>query len=227
MNYREIYLKIIISTQKQNRKKVRGKNQYYYEKHHILPKSLFPLWKDRKSNLVILTAREHFFCHQLLCKIYPSRSMYNALWRLSTDGRRKITSKEYERIKIKRSELLSQKRGYKRPPFSEQWKQNIKLGRQKQIITDEHKQKISDWATKCKWYNNGIKETFCEIMPKGYKVGRLPGLNNTKKVFCVELNKSFNSLKEASLVTGANYTKICEVCRGSRKQSGGYTWKYI
>ena len=42
----------------ENRKK--GHN-IYYESHHILPKSLFPLWKTKKSTLVLLTAREHFF----------------------------------------------------------------------------------------------------------------------------------------------------------------------
>jgi hypothetical protein len=41
----------------------------YTEKHHILPKSLYPEYSKNKDNLVKLTAREHFICHWLLTKI--------------------------------------------------------------------------------------------------------------------------------------------------------------
>jgi hypothetical protein len=39
----------------------------YYEKHHIIPKSLGG--SNKKPNLVLLTAREHFLCHWLLTKM--------------------------------------------------------------------------------------------------------------------------------------------------------------
>ena len=39
----------------------------YAEKHHIVPKTLGG--KNNKSNIVILTAREHFICHLLLTKM--------------------------------------------------------------------------------------------------------------------------------------------------------------
>lgn len=39
----------------------------YVEKHHIVPRSLGG--DDSKSNLVFLTAREHFICHLLLIKM--------------------------------------------------------------------------------------------------------------------------------------------------------------
>lgn len=42
----------------------------YVERHHIRPKSLFPDLKDDPSNIVILTAREHFIAHLLLAKIH-------------------------------------------------------------------------------------------------------------------------------------------------------------
>jgi hypothetical protein len=38
----------------------------YYEKHHIIPKCLGG--KNNISNITILTAREHFIAHRLLCK---------------------------------------------------------------------------------------------------------------------------------------------------------------
>lgn len=37
----------------------------------------------------------------------------------------------------------------------------------------------------------------------------------------------FNSIKEASASTGASLTHIGSVCRGKRKQCGGYGWKFV
>lgn len=100
MNYKHIYMKIITKALKEQKLGVRLKGKdVYYEKHHILPKSLFPLWKDKSSNQVLLTAREHYFCHQLLTKIYPTKSMIFALWRLSHSDKHKVSSREYERLR--------------------------------------------------------------------------------------------------------------------------------
>jgi hypothetical protein len=108
MNYRHIYCKIISYAKSQNRTR---KNGDYYECHHILPKSLFPLWKNRKSNKVLLTAREHFFVHQLLTKIYPGSEMTFAIHAFVSrpNADYKITSREYERIKKSFSKLQSER----------------------------------------------------------------------------------------------------------------------
>ena len=56
----------------------------YTEKHHIIPKSLGGA--DHPTNLVSLTAREHFICHRLLVKMTTGtdkRKMSRALWALS------------------------------------------------------------------------------------------------------------------------------------------------
>ncbi len=44
----------------------------YTEKHHIIPRSL--RGTNTKENLVILSAREHFICHLLLCKMVEKDS---------------------------------------------------------------------------------------------------------------------------------------------------------
>lgn len=49
----------------------------YKEKHHIIPKSLGG--SDDKSNLVTLTAREHFICHYLLTKMTTGSSYHKML----------------------------------------------------------------------------------------------------------------------------------------------------
>lgn len=126
MNYRHIYCKIISYTKSQNRFKGDGN---YYERHHILPKSLFHLWAKRKSNIVLLTAREHFFCHQLLSKIYPGKEMAFALHLLLTtnNGKQVISSREYEKIE----KLNSIYRKQMKPNLGRHW-------------TDEQRHNISE-----------------------------------------------------------------------------------
>lgn len=67
MNYEKNYEDYVRWAQAQNRAKYRGT---YYEEHHVKPRSLGG--KDVKSNLVLLTPREHFLAHYLLCKVYPT-----------------------------------------------------------------------------------------------------------------------------------------------------------
>ena len=52
----------------------------YYEKHHIIPKSMGG--SNKKTNLVKLTAREHFVCHLLLTKMTNDHRMSLALLRM-------------------------------------------------------------------------------------------------------------------------------------------------
>lgn len=120
MNYRHIYMAIISHAQSEQSLGLRPKSKsekrtskfkdLYFEFHHVLPRSLFPKWEHRQSNVVALTAREHFFCHQLLHKIYPGYQMAVALWQLSNDKKHKLTSKEYARIK----EIFSKEQAAKR-----------------------------------------------------------------------------------------------------------------
>lgn len=46
----------------------------YYEKHHIIPKSVGG--NDNPDNICILLPREHFVCHWLLTKMVSGKSKY-------------------------------------------------------------------------------------------------------------------------------------------------------
>ncbi len=156
MNYRKIYMQIICKAKnemllglrpvKSNQRK-NFPNQYF-EFHHILPKSLFPNWTKRESNIVPLTAREHFFCHQLLWKIYKNHSMICALWHLinrinyKENTRIEITSREYERIKIEFSKTHSK----------------------------QQKENSSNFGKH--WYTNGIENIKAKDCPEGFQPGR-------------------------------------------------------
>jgi hypothetical protein len=111
MNYQRIYASIVLRAQSEDAERRLNKkiNGAYYEVHHIIPKSLGGT--DKKSNLAVLTAKEHFICHWLLIKIYPDGSdpqskMLIAFWRMrsssgSQRGNRYINARAYELLRIK------------------------------------------------------------------------------------------------------------------------------
>lgn len=59
--YTTWYYNIINNAKSQQRIKTK---ENYYEQHHIIPKCLNG--SNKKNNLVLLTAREHYLCHLLL-----------------------------------------------------------------------------------------------------------------------------------------------------------------
>lgn len=71
MNYKKVHDQIIERAISENRKKrkIVDVNFVYYESHHIIPKCIGG--SDDKSNLVLLTAREHFLIHWLLYQLHP------------------------------------------------------------------------------------------------------------------------------------------------------------
>jgi hypothetical protein len=100
MNYQRIYNQIIEKARSENR--VRN-SEIYYEMHHIVPRFLKGC--DEQTNLVLLTAREHYICHWLLARLYSNnkKAIY-AFWMMSTGGskvqlRYKPSSRVYEEAK--------------------------------------------------------------------------------------------------------------------------------
>lgn len=130
MNYKKLYDDIIQHALSLNR--IKGKT--YYENHHIIPKSLGG--SDQHSNLVLLTAKEHFICHHLLTKIYPnSDALRFAFWSMCNQNRiTKITSRVYENAK-KNFSLVNSKR-HKGKKISEHI---VEMHRQRMITNNIHK----------------------------------------------------------------------------------------
>lgn len=109
MDYNLVYQNIILNAKMQGRNK--GLN-LYLELHHIQPVCLGGT--NDSKNLVLLTAKEHYICHHLLCKIYPKE---NSLWfafmnmsrSSSNQERYLIPSRVYNIIKEKISDIKSEK----------------------------------------------------------------------------------------------------------------------
>ena len=87
MNCRNIYNNLIAKAQHRNF--VEG----YFECHHIIPKSLGG--SNDQSNLVNLTAREHFIAHFLLAKIHGG-NQWTAIKRFRHGKRSYCNSRLYE-----------------------------------------------------------------------------------------------------------------------------------
>lgn len=69
-------------------------------------------------------------------------------------------------------------------------------------------------------------DSHCKRVGEAQKGKLINRKDLSKKVLCVETGEIFESAREAQRKTGANYSKISEVCNGSRKTAGGYHWKF-
>lgn len=136
MNYLNIYKNIIKKAKNENRikRKRTDSNFIYYENHHIIPKSLCKnkLWVDFNTNKVLLTSKEHFICHLLLTKIYPSAETLWAFRRMMD------TPKNGERIYSKMFDLYRGKYRHKKETL-----QHLSIINQGKHLSEEHKKKIS------------------------------------------------------------------------------------
>lgn len=119
MNYLNIYNSIV-----NNKSQRTG----YTENHHIIPKSLGGT--DDKENIIALSAREHFICHYLLCKIYEkgSAEYQKMLFAFNTMNRshkhnRYINSRLFEALRKEFRDSISEFNSGK--PFSDEHREKI------------------------------------------------------------------------------------------------------
>lgn len=117
--YSRWYFFIVQRAKSQERKKTKTN---YFEKHHIVPKSLGG--KNDSVNLVLLSSKEHLICHLLLCHMCEESKdkwkMICSYHYLSDNG--KIKGKKYESLK----KFLSKNHPGKGKPKSNEHKQKIR-----------------------------------------------------------------------------------------------------
>lgn len=75
------------------------------------------------------------------------------------------------------------------------------------------------------YLNNGNDLGWCSYNGKIEKINRNIE-KNSKKVICLETSQIFDSIKIASIELGLNKSCIGAVCRGDRKHTGGYHFKF-
>jgi len=134
MKYKIWHDGIIAKARAETRKK--GGNTYY-ENHHIIPRSLGG--SNRRDNLVLLTAREHFVIHWLLTKIYDGdarKKMKYAMWafvRKTQRQGRNLTSRQFETARRMGVEAQIGRK------FSGEHRQKLSDAHKGVTLSDEHR----------------------------------------------------------------------------------------
>lgn len=134
---RKEYISLIFNAKKLEKERINDINGFY-EKHHIFPKSIFPKYEFNSHNLVLLTYKEHFVAHKLLCEILPCYKMKMAFGFMCTGKNRNVeilTAEDYEKSKL---------------AYKEAWS----------LISDEEKKKsfTKKYNTMIERYGKGFKE---------------------------------------------------------------------
>ena len=185
MNYQRIYDQII---ERARTRQLEG----YVEKHHIVPRCLGGT--NNTENIVQLTAREHFICHQLLCEIYPDNDKLKYALYLMNIGKQKhknadyrISSRTYERLKLEHSLFLI---GKKHKNKTKQKKsKSMKLVWANK--TDKEKKQYGEkvWETRIKNKTNVVTKEQAENISKALLGRKMPW--RTKQVSQYDLNNNW------------------------------------
>lgn len=180
------------------------------DRHHILPKSMFPGFKNDKWNVVKLSARQHFIAHWFLWKAFRNKQMTYAFSKMLTGNSRQKpytlkSSRIYESLRADKA--LHQSKFMK-----ELWKD--------EVYRQNHSNKISDkWAdenyrktqTHCinQYWN---KESSIEKKSKQMKDFWSNEQNRKKRGKTYIITKT-----TGDMVVVENLTLFCEQCGYSRK----------
>ena len=163
MNYKQIYNQLISKRQQET-----PPENCYTETHHIKPKCLGGT--NETTNLVKLTAREHYIAHLLLAKIYNTYGMYAAVIYMQTgrfkNRKFKFNSRLYQKIREEFANKMSQKMKGKTS-----WNKGKKM-------SNDFKQKVSVAKKGNKYWvgKHHSEETKLKISEahKGRYIGRTP-----------------------------------------------------
>lgn len=136
MEYKKIYDNLMLSglNKKEERLELK-KNGYYFEGHHIIPKSKGGSGNSNRPknnpNIVLLTAREHFLAHWLLWRIYRDRQSSLSFNKMT------ISNKHQKRISSSRG-YEEARESFRQTNIGNQYgKGNVK------VISEEQKKKQS------------------------------------------------------------------------------------
>jgi hypothetical protein len=221
MDYKKIYNNLISS--RMLIKDIRidlKKNGHYFEKHHITPKCKGG--DNSKTNIVYLTAREHFIAHWLLWLIFKDRQMalaFHKMFSRNNNHSRNFSSKDYEKAreafrltnigntygKNNKGRVISEKQ---RENHSKVMKGKF-IGEKNPFYNKKHsddtKKILSDKRKKLK--NEDIYNY------KGFKLIYKDGVYITK----------FKTVKEVSIFIETSESNIRNVLGGNQKTAKGYT----
>lgn len=241
MNYARIYAEFI-----NDRKSRQPQKPDYFEKHHIVPRSLGG--GNEAENLIRLTPEDHYFAHLCLAKIHSGAQWAGVLCmaRMLISTNRENVASIYAKRKMV---------GVARRMYAEH-RSNSQTG-----VKSRHKRKlhtifnidgrsftgvlsdlseftgvgiasISRLANKKQGRTHDGWYMFHDEYTKSIESSSKTGLENSRNVrgankrpiICNETGDVFESVSAASIATGAT---VKNAFKPGRKKAGGYTWAYI
>ena len=208
--------------------------QEYYEKHHIVPRSFYEKKHmsidNSDDNLVALNLQDHFMAHWYItkcCVQKMKRSMEYAVVLMSNMVNCK-TNREDTAIAKAVAFALS-KVDKMRIPVSEETRRKIseaKTGEKSHFYgkhhSEESKKKLSEALTGMT-FSEEHKKKISESMTGKHNKPQKPVLQFSKDG---ELIAEYPSIMDAERKTGYKNQSICACCKGKRKSTGGFIWKY-
>lgn len=230
MNYAKIYNSIILRAKSRT-----PASDEYFESHHIIPRSIGGT--NDITNLVDLTAREHFVCHYLLTKMYEVET--NEWYRMShaflmmrasakTHKSRYFNSRLYDSQRKNFSEVMSRNQsGDANSQFGTRWIYNAKLKLNKKLSVKEEVppgwkvgRKLSWQLPTCKQCGNEFTprrvESYCSLTCKQLAKKHQMSPSN-KTYYLKELAARFNIIK-GSIIGNEDFVRFALSNNVSKKQ---------
>jgi hypothetical protein len=196
MNYRLIYDNIITRAITELRYK---STDQYFECHHIVPRCMGG--SNKKTNLVLLTAREHFIVHWLLIRIHPdNRKLAHAFWAMcnlkgkSLDNRITPSSRTYMEAKEHQSKL----------GMSEEQKQKLRKPKRDSSKMGKHDKHGIKNPFYGKTHSIEAKQKMQTAIKENRKEGWLPGNARPVEIEGIQ----YRCLAEAAEKTGIGNSMI-------------------
>lgn len=200
MNYKKTYDCLIQSAMQQC-----NTDYDYIEHHHIIPKCIGG--SNDKTNIVVLTAKQHYVAHHLLTKIYPDNYKLQLAFLCMIAANKhqarhkKISVKEYANLRKMTSKCMSIQ-------FKENWKQLSDKDK------DLHKLKTREGMKKSNKWNSE------EFHAKLSKIAKLTRQHATPAQ--IELHK-----KKTSIGAKNSWAKLTPEQRKIRAQNSAIARKKV
>ena len=193
MNHRKVHDQII------ERARHRRKPDCYCEKHHVVPRSMGGA--DDKSNIVVLTAREHFLIHWLLWKIHRNQSMtfaFHAMTKPVGNGRLRYTSRSFAYARQAMAQWITDNwSGEKSPCYG---KPSPQLGSKR----SENARKVMSLAAKERVKKHGpTRQSACINLDTGEV---FPSISSAKRHYGI--SNIANSIDNGGRAGGFSFAKL-------------------
>lgn len=224
--------KILIDTAKHECRKW---EPFMYEEHHIIPRCLGGT--DSKSNLVLLTVKEHFRAHILLADIYPDSGKLALACTMMLRGRQGqlLGSDEeaYEYLRVRSAKYISEVHNGRKK--SEAEIENIRAARltaKPRTFSDEAKANMAE-ARRKTWEERKADGTYRDIAAKTVATRRANGSyrhseESRKQISEAQMGRvPWNKGKKA-IYSEETLAKMSEAKKGkappNKGKTGGTPW---